>query len=180
MPPNINMMGPAFVQQGTNIFRSVENCILKHLPQRDIEELQILDFGCGVGRVALPFFFKYRRPSYCVDVDEASIAYLREVIPGANPLRTGFEPPLPFQARSFDCIYAISLWTHFPPDLSDAWLKETVRLLRPGGIALLTTHGYRALSSQRAKGNFANVTDDDLRREGMIFKPNSSPRGRLG
>ena len=93
------------------MFKSIEACILKYMPGRPIAQLDILDFGCGVGRVALPFFFKYKKPSICADVDDAVIQYLKEVIPAANPVQTGYRPPLPFADASFDCIYAISVWT---------------------------------------------------------------------
>ena len=187
LPPPMNMMEKhvnrekLFVLQGTRMFKSIEACILKYMPGRQIEQLDILDFGCGVGRVALPFFFKYKKPSVCADVDEAVIQYLKEVIPGANPVQTDYNPPLPFKDASFDCIYAISVWTHLPPAAADAWLKEMTRLLRPKGVALLTTASYAALPNRREKvPGWQTVTDDDLRREGMIFKLTPSPAGVTG
>ena len=187
LPPPMNMMEKRpqreklFVLQGTRMFSATEACILKYLPGCEIEQLDILDFGCGVGRVALPFFFKYGKPSVCADVDAAVIQYLRDVIPAANPIKTDYSPPLPFADSSFDCIYAISVWTHLPPTAAEAWLHEVTRLLRPKGVAMLTTASYSALTTRRQRApGWQTVSDDDLRREGMIFKPTPSPRGVTG
>lgn len=168
-----------FIEQGTKMAAAIEDCILRHAT-KPIADLDILDFGAGVGRVALPFFFKHGKPSACVDVDPACIAYLQEQIPGANPIKTEYEPPLPFADAAFDVVYAASVWTHLPPDKADQWLREMARILHPGGLALLTTANYAALKEWRVilkDWGYANVTDDDLRREGMIFNRNPSPPG---
>lgn len=190
LPPPGNMMEnhdkrhAVFIKQGTLMFEAIENCIQKHMPQGNISDLKILDFGCGVGRVALPFFHKYKRPSDCVDVDAKCIDYLKTAIPQANPQVIGYEPPAPFLPESFDVIYAISVWTHLPPDKAERWMKEIIRILRPGGLALVTTASYAGLEIRRTKidpkWGWSNVSDDDLRSVGEIFKPTPSPAGVTG
>ena len=182
LPPNVNMMKnrtkDEFVQTGTNIFMAVENAIKDHMPGRTIEQLDVLEFGCGVGRIVLPFFHKYGRPNACVDVMPKYIDYLQEVVPGARPSQCGFEPPLSFADESFDVVYSISVLAHMTPEDGDKWLREMARILRPGGLALVSTSSrlaqHRLLaetdeSSIRGK-EWVEVTDDDLRREGVIFK----------
>ena len=136
--------------------------------------MDILEFGCGVGRIALPFFHKYGRPSACVDVSQSSIDYLNSVIPGANPKISVFTPPLPFPDASFDVIYSISVWTHLEPAKGDLWLADVARMLRPGGLALISTSSYGQLEKHRQHSirgaEWADVSDDDLRREGRIFR----------
>lgn len=170
-----------FVQQGSQMQAEIENCITRFLPATPIADLRILDFGCGVGRVALPFFFRHKKPTACVDVDRRVIDYLLEVLPEANPEVIEYDPPTRFESGSFDVIYAISVWTHLPPDKSEAWLAEMVRLLAPGGIALITTSGFRSLELRRKSFNpslgWRDVSDDDLRNSGTIFKQESSPPG---
>jgi len=178
LPASGNMMkaGPegrgVFVRQGTRMFAVIEDQILRHRFSRPIEALDVLDFGCGVGRVAMPFFHRYGRPSACVDVEAAAIAFMQRTLPGANPSRIGYEPPTPFPNASFDVVFSISVWTHLPPDLQEPWLAEIKRLLRPGGLALISTSGFAALASRRSRlTDWAGETDEDLRRKGLIFKP---------
>src|SRR5579862_7396836 len=184
MPPKINMMKAKskdqFVFSGTQIFLAVESAIKDHMPGRAVDELDILDFGCGVGRVAMPFFYKYRRPNACVDIMPPCIEYLREVLPEANPSRISFTAPLAFADASFDVIYSISVWTHMSPEDGARWLLEMKRILRPNGLALISTSSFSRLAAHRMLAQttenrirsheWTNVTDDQLRREGIIFK----------
>jgi SAM-dependent methyltransferase len=48
-------------------------------------------------------------------------------------------PPLDLPGNSIDLIYAMSVFSHLPADVADAWIAEFARILKPGGIACLTT-----------------------------------------
>jgi SAM-dependent methyltransferase len=175
MPPRGNMMGPSeqvFIEVGTAIFQAIEAKIQEYKPEQPIETMEILDFGCGVGRVALPFFYKHRRPTACVDVMPEAIGYLRDVIPEAHPILGPFLPPLPYPDDAFDAIYAISVWTHLNPEAATAWLTEMARLLKPGGLALLSTasHSQLAIHREHRRKLWADVSDDVFNRQGMVFR----------
>lgn len=66
------------------------------------------------------------------------------------------EPPLDFPDDKFDFVYALSVFTHLPAALQDAWMAELHRVLIPGGHLLLSTHGRYQLSalSEEEKKNF--------------------------
>ncbi len=49
--------------------------------------------------------------------------------------------------QSFDLVLANSVFTHLKLDTAKAWIKEIRRLLRPGGIALLSFHGLFSLAT---------------------------------
>ncbi len=89
----------------------------------------------------------------------------------AHFAKCGSEPPLVYSDRTFDCVYAISVFTH----LSDAhqihWLREIYRIVTPGGILMMTVHG---------EGCWRVLPDEDvaaLRRRGFLFKTSSKLRG---
>jgi SAM-dependent methyltransferase len=102
----------------------------------------ILDFGCGCGRLLRRLFDQAptARISGC-DIDEDAIAWLGGNMSGADAKVCGPLPPLPFAADAFDLIIGYSVLTHLDEDYQDAWLEEMTRVLRPGGVALLTVHG---------------------------------------
>lgn len=107
---------------------------------------RILDFGCGCGRT-LRFLEPYaaRVEIHGCDVDEAAIEWCRANLPFAT-VRTN--PPtgrLPYADATFDVVYAISVFTHLCEENHLAWLDELHRVLRPDGIAILTTSGDFAL-----------------------------------
>lgn len=187
LPPPGNMMGKdasaegVFIRQGTRMLSVIEQHINRNFPSRRIGDLDILDFGCGVGRVALPFFYKHQRPNFCADVDPNAIKYLKEVIPDADSTAISYKPPTPFDDNQFDVIYSVSVWTHLPIDLQDIWLLEIARLLKPRGVALITTSSYKALASRREKlPGWSSVRDEDLAEQGIIFQKSGSTPGVTG
>ena len=60
----------------------------------------------------------------------------------------GANPPLPYEAGRFAGVFAFSVLTHIHPTQHHAWYTELHRILRPRGIAYLTTQGTTVLSDQ--------------------------------
>jgi len=110
-----------------------------------LEDLEaVLDFGCGCGRVtrhlaALPGVLRG------ADFDTDAVAWCREHLPFATVEHNAVEPPLALATDSVDLVYALSVLTHLPVELQRRWLDELTRVLRPGGLLLVTTHGERYL-----------------------------------
>ena len=57
-------------------------------------------------------------------------------------------PPLPFDDARFDLVLGYSVFTHLNVQYQDAWLGELRRLVRPGGILLLSISGPRMLEQR--------------------------------
>jgi SAM-dependent methyltransferase len=110
----------------------------------------VLDLGCGPGRV-LPRMAAMAPDAACAgcDVDGTAIAWARSRFPALRWERTGFEPPLPFAASSFQLAYSISVFSHLSERLSDAWAAEVARVLAPDGTGLLSVHGAHAFEQFR-------------------------------
>ena len=170
-----------FIRQGTRMAATIRTCIETYTG-RPITDQRILDFGCGVGRVAMPLYHYFRKPDVCVDVDAAAIRYLRPQIPDAACRVTRFDPPLSFRDRAFDAVFSVSIWTHLNADSAEAWLAEIRRILKPGGYAFLTTSSYTMLQIRRsnmvtAALGWAEVSDEMLRETGFVFIETPSTRG---
>lgn len=101
---------------------------------------KVLDFGSGLGRVLRHLQSTGWQLSGC-DVDAWSIEWSRKVCSFADLRVTGDDPPLPWPDASFDAVYAVSVWSHFPTDRQSSWAAELHRVLKPGGLAIVTTMG---------------------------------------
>jgi ubiquinone/menaquinone biosynthesis C-methylase UbiE len=128
---------------------------------RDIEKLfsydgktinsfnKILDFACGCGRFMIPMR-QIISPAklYGSDIDQEAINWLNSYYPEfAGVIVNPHMPPMNFPDNFFDLIIGVSVFTHIPEDMQNAWLKELHRILQPGGFAVLSTHGGNCLSS---------------------------------
>lgn len=117
----------------------------------------VLDFGCGWGRIARFFMRDLKAENiYGVDVLDSAIDICRQSkIPGRFSVIPN-RPPLDFPDNSFDAIYAFSVFSHLPEELARQWVMEFSRLLRPGGVMVVTTQGRRFIkycASFRGKEN---------------------------
>jgi SAM-dependent methyltransferase len=53
-------------------------------------------------------------------------------------------PPLPYSGGYFDVVYCLSVFTHLSESMQDLWIGELRRILKPGGVLVLTVHGKNA------------------------------------
>jgi hypothetical protein len=85
------------------------------------------------------------------DISAGAIEWDREHMGFARFHVNQPEPPLDHPDGAFDLIIAVSVVTHLDEDLQLAWLAELKRVLRPGGLLLMTVLGDDA-STQRLEG----------------------------
>jgi SAM-dependent methyltransferase len=78
------------------------------------------------------------------DPNAEAIAWARAHVPGVEFFASPQDPPLPLEDDALDVVYAISIWSHFGRDAALRWLAEMQRVIRPGGVLVLTTHGLDA------------------------------------
>ncbi len=122
-------------------------------------DADVLDVGCGGGRIAAPLTYYLDQGSYVgFDVHDESIQWCKEKLEPNHP-RFHFEHVdlfndrynrtstndatsfrFPYDDRRFDFILAVSLFTHMFRDEVANYLSEFARVLRPGGAAFVT--GY--------------------------------------
>jgi SAM-dependent methyltransferase len=105
----------------------------KYINEKD----KVLDLGCGNGR--LLDLFKKKNIIYTgVDNSEKLIEIAKKINPGAN-FFVADSLNLPFQDNYFDKIFCIAVLHHIPSvNLRRQFIKEAKRVLRPGGIFIIT------------------------------------------
>jgi SAM-dependent methyltransferase len=146
-----------------------------------------LDFGCGCGRVTRRWLGLRGVDVAGSDTSEDAVEWCRRNLPFARFEVNGLAPPLVFDDESFDLVYSLSVFTHLPEELQLVWMRELHRVLRPGGLLLLTTHGLayadRLSPEERARFDAGNVVVrwEDVAGTNLCsaFHPESYLRGRL-
>jgi SAM-dependent methyltransferase len=136
---------------------------------------RVLDFGCGWGRF-IRFFMKcIAAPNlFGVDVDPEMIGFCK--ISGL-PAQFATVPPLgptAFEAESFDLIYAYSVFSHLSESAHLAWLQEFSRLLRAGGLLVVTTQARHFMDHVQAVKNKAPEARSDWERSLCVGFPDAA------
>lgn len=129
-----------FFEGGELAARSIREAL--EVAGRPIESLgRVLDFGCGCGRVLRQWSSVHGVEFFGTDLQAELVAECTRTVPFAKAATTGPEPPLPFEDSSFDLVYCLSVFTHLDERQQLMWRDEIARVLRPGGMWLLTVQG---------------------------------------
>jgi SAM-dependent methyltransferase len=108
----------------------------------DLANANILDWGCGHGRVIRHFAQQHAvKEAWGVDIDPENVGWLGDNFPEIQASHVPLSPPTDLPAEHFDFIYAISVMTHLTEEIQDVWLSELKRITKPGGIVALTFAG---------------------------------------
>jgi SAM-dependent methyltransferase len=105
---------------------------------------EIMDWGCGCGRVFRHIASRHRAKLVGVDIDPENIRWCREVFVNRSFELARVHPPLQQPAEEFDLIFGLSVFTHLKEDDQFKWLKELHRVTKPGAVLLMTVHGDHA------------------------------------
>jgi SAM-dependent methyltransferase len=105
----------------------------------------ILDFGCGCGRIVRWFApLRGRCEVWGCDYNPALVSWCHNKLSSIATFSVNnANPPLDFPDATFGLIYSYSVFTHLSAEQQRPWMAELVRVLKPGGMLLVTVHGRR-------------------------------------
>jgi SAM-dependent methyltransferase len=124
----------------------------------------VADWGCGAGRLTQHFAKVWPGRVTGIDVDPTNIAWLQNNVPAIPALVVPWTPPTNLPSNFFDILFAFSVFSHIREQGMDAWLAEVERVLKPGGVAVITTLGLVSTASRGARDEFY----EELFRNGYI------------
>ncbi|PIE67495.1 MAG: hypothetical protein CSA23_03450 [Deltaproteobacteria bacterium] len=107
---------------------------------------EILDFGCGCGRIIRHWNDRKGVKIFGTDYNPDLIKWCRRNLTFAQFMVNQLEPPLNVDDDKFDFVYVCSVFTHLPESMQIPWIQELSRILKTGGYLLITTHGEAYLS----------------------------------
>lgn len=138
----------------------------------------IFEFGCGCGRIIYPLINIFTRAEFSgSDIDKEAVQWIISGIsisgPGLREILVNDDmPPLPLASESFDLAYAISVLTHLPIAMQDAWIAELWRITKRGGYILVTTQNEDLILE-----HIGNSERRQLLEEGVFYKSFQSTIG---
>ena len=132
--------GDRTLKEGWHAYRLFRDTFAGHSDTGLDSTSRVLDFGCGWGRT-IRFFVKDLPASglFGVDVNPVVLNFCKESNPWAQFSLNDVLPPTDLPDASFDLIYGYSVFSHLSEEAHRKWAEEFARLLKPGGLLMVTT-----------------------------------------
>ena len=133
---------------------------------------QVLDFGCGCGRTMM--WVKEHAQNvrfFGTDTDAEAVAWCQACLPFAEFRVNDPLSKLAYPDDQFDLIYGVSVFTQLDEAYQFYWLEELRRVVKPGGVVLLTVLGEHCWQT-------LNPEDQEhLRETGFLFRVTNRMKG---
>jgi ubiquinone/menaquinone biosynthesis C-methylase UbiE len=133
-----------FFATAADLIRELESELKRLSPDAPPAQRRALEIGCGPGRLIRPMS-RHFGEIHGIDVSDEMIAHARRKLAGMPHAHvhhaSGSDLAL-FPENHFDFVYSYAVFQHIPSrDVVFSYLRETVRVLKPGGIARLQING---------------------------------------
>lgn len=130
-----NLAGATTMRAAASLYENTANLIAKHNPQ--LRDPNILDFGCGWGRIArfLPQITAIEN-IYGTDVDAGLIKACQDHLHAPNYMVMTSGAALPYPDAMFDVVLSNSVFSHLSESSHRFHVSEIARVLKPGGLFL--------------------------------------------
>lgn len=127
-----------FLRSGSEIKTMFDLALRNHLGLAFEACRNVLDFGCGCGRVLR--HVRAERVFGC-DSHAGCVSYCRASFEHASCYRNAERPPLIYRDDAFDLVLAFSVFSRMPLELEEVWLAELTRVGAPSCAYLISVHG---------------------------------------
>jgi ubiquinone/menaquinone biosynthesis C-methylase UbiE len=154
-----------FFATAADVVRELE-AELKRLPAGvPPDSRRALEIGCGPGRLLRPMS-RYFGEIHGIDVSDEMIAQARQKlrgVPHAHVHHAGGSDLAMFEDGSFDFVYSYAVFQHIPSAaVVFSYLRETVRVLKPGGVARLHINGLPKTSASYTTWEGVRIGADEV------------------
>ena len=109
-----------------------------------LADATVVEFGCGVGRVAIPLAATSGRViAYDISEPHLRLARARAAALGRSNIRTvAIGDALPDEFEACDLFYSRIVLQHNPPPIIGLVLQKLIRALKPGGMGIFQVPTY--------------------------------------
>ncbi|GHU35099.1 hypothetical protein AGMMS50256_29730 [Betaproteobacteria bacterium] len=131
--------GSTLLAQTLDFVRSLSYNYTKYTGNT-LEARKILDFGCGYGRIArLMYYFTSEDNFHAMDPWDKSLEICNQDGLTKNFLLSDYLPlTLPAEEKSFDLIFAFSVFTHLSERAIRTNLNTISKYIKPDGLIVIT------------------------------------------
>ena len=139
---------PYYYTSGFQAAKVIYNMLCPYLLQ---DTSRICEWGCGPARIIrhMPQIASAQKFVFMgTDYNKTTISWCQENIKNVEFFVNGLTPPLSFPNNYLDCVYCISVFTHLSKEMHFAWLKEIMRVLKPGGVFMMSMNGDNIKKTQ--------------------------------
>lgn len=178
-PPRVPPLRQTFIGGGD--FVAVGEAFFETLKRHGLTpDMDVLDVGCGQGRMARPLIGFFKGGSYAgFDIVPSAIAWCRGEYAELADFKfihadvfnkrynkvgriLAKDYRFPFEDDSFDRVFLTSVFTHMHAEDVENYLSEIARVLKPGGKCLISWFLLDDISrqSQHPVLNFAHTIDE--------------------
>jgi SAM-dependent methyltransferase len=135
-----------FRMEGFTTFKKLDLALQRTFRRGLSDFRNLLDWGCGCGRVTRYLQTVPELNITGIDIDAANISWCQQNLPRGNFQHVPLHPPVALESESFDVMVGISVFTHLKEHDQFEWLHELRRLAKPGAVLLMTVLGSAVVS----------------------------------
>jgi ubiquinone/menaquinone biosynthesis C-methylase UbiE len=156
-----------FLSTAADVVRDLEG-EMKRLPKDiPISARRALEIGCGPGRLMRPMS-RHFGEIHGIDVSDEMIAQAKHKlsdIPWAHAHHASGSDLAQFPSDHFDFVYSYAVFQHIPSaEVVFSYLRETVRVLKPGGFARFQINGLPKTARSYTTWAGVRIGADEVRR----------------